>query len=65
MPTLSTFYGIVIQMFWQDYPPPHFHALYAEYEALIDIRDTGRHGGPPAPPCTFSCLSGRRHIVPN
>ena len=29
MPTLSAFYGIVIQMFWQDHPPPHFHALYA------------------------------------
>jgi len=38
MPTLSTFYGIVIQMFWQDHPPPHFHALYAEHEALIDIQ---------------------------
>jgi len=25
-------------MFWQDHPPPHFHALYAEHEALIDIR---------------------------
>ena len=22
-------------MFWQDHPPPHFHALYAEHEALI------------------------------
>jgi len=31
-------YGIVIQMFWQDHPPPHFHALYAEHEALIDIQ---------------------------
>lgn len=38
MPTISIFYGIVIQMFWHDHPPPHFHALYAEYEALIDIR---------------------------
>jgi hypothetical protein len=26
----------MIQMFWQDHAPPHFHALYAEYEALID-----------------------------
>lgn len=32
------FYGIVIQMFWGDHAPPHFHALYAEYEVLIDIR---------------------------
>ena len=37
MPTISTFYGIIIQMFWNDHAPPHFHALYAEYEALINI----------------------------
>jgi len=39
MPTISIFYGIVIQMFWHDHAPPHFHALYAEHEALIDLRD--------------------------
>ncbi|GIX16237.1 MAG: hypothetical protein KatS3mg119_0423 [Rhodothalassiaceae bacterium] len=38
MPTISAFYGILIQMFWLDHDPPHFHALYAEHEALIDIR---------------------------
>tara|TARA_B110000091_G_C13679156_1_gene417126 strand:- start:36 stop:296 length:261 start_codon:yes stop_codon:yes gene_type:complete len=38
MPTISTFYGILIQMYWGDHAPPHFHALYAEYEVLIDIR---------------------------
>ncbi|MCC6867179.1 MAG: DUF4160 domain-containing protein, partial [Burkholderiales bacterium] len=38
MPTISSFYGILIQMFWCDHDPPHFHALYAEYEVLIDIR---------------------------
>ena len=38
MPTISMFYGIMIQMFWNDHAPPHFHALYAEHEALIDIR---------------------------
>jgi hypothetical protein len=38
MPTISTFYGILIQMFWRDHAPPHFHALYAEHEAQIDIR---------------------------
>ena len=41
MPTISVFYGIVIQMFWRDHAPPHFHALYAEHEALIDLRDLG------------------------
>jgi len=38
MPTVSTFYGILIQIYWQDHTPPHFHALYADDEALIDIR---------------------------
>lgn len=38
MPTISMFYGILIQMFWDDHAPPHFHALYAEYEVLIDIQ---------------------------
>ncbi len=38
MPTISTFYGILIQMFWGDHAPPHFHALYAEYEIIVEIR---------------------------
>ena len=38
MPTISVFYGVLIQMFWDDHAPPHFHAVYAEYEAQIDIR---------------------------
>jgi hypothetical protein len=25
-------------MYFGDHPPPHFHALYAEFEAVIDIR---------------------------
>ena len=25
-------------MFWREHAPPHFHALYGEFEALIDIR---------------------------
>ena len=38
MPTISTFYGILIQMFWGDHVPPHFHALYGEYEVIVNIR---------------------------
>ena len=37
MPELSRFYGVRIMMYYDDHPPSHFHALYAEYEALIDI----------------------------
>jgi hypothetical protein len=40
VPRLSEFYGIVIYMYFQDHNPPHFHAIYAEHEALIRI-DTG------------------------
>ena len=39
MPTICLFYGIVIQMYWRDHAPPHFHALYAEHEVLIGLRD--------------------------
>jgi hypothetical protein len=38
VPTISAFFGILIQMFWREHAPPHFHALYAEHEALIDLR---------------------------
>jgi len=31
MPTISSFYGIMIQMFWGDHAPSHFHALYGEF----------------------------------
>lgn len=39
MPTISVFYGIIIQMFWDEHNPPHFHAKYGEFEALIGIND--------------------------
>jgi hypothetical protein len=39
MPTISVFFGIVVQMFWREHGPPHFHATYGEHEATIDIRD--------------------------
>jgi len=36
-PAISTFFGIVIEMFWREHGPPHFHATYAEHEATIAI----------------------------
>ena len=48
MPRLSEFYGIVIFMFFADHNPPHFHAVYGEYEALIVVADgTVLSGGLP------------------
>lgn len=37
MPEISRFYGIVIQMYFGDHPPPHFHARYAGQSAKFDI----------------------------
>ena len=37
MPEISRFFGIVIRMYFNDHDPPHFHAVYGEHEALIDI----------------------------
>jgi hypothetical protein len=37
LPTISAFFGILIRMYFNDHPPPHFHALYAEHEAVIAI----------------------------
>ena len=37
MPELSRFFGIVIGIFYHEHGRPHFHAVYGEFEAVIDI----------------------------
>ncbi len=37
MPQISRFFGIVIKMYFNDHPPPHFHTEYGEYEAVYEI----------------------------
>lgn len=37
MPRISEFYGIAIEMYFRDHPPPHFHARYGGEEAVIAI----------------------------
>ncbi len=37
VPRISEFYGIVIEMYYSDHPPPHFHARYAGDQATIVI----------------------------
>jgi Domain of unknown function (DUF4160) len=37
MPEITRFYGIIIKLFFGDHPPPHFHAVYGEYNALFNI----------------------------
>lgn len=38
MPTISMFFGILIRMFFNEHSPPHFHAEYGEYKAVINIQ---------------------------
>jgi hypothetical protein len=38
MPQISYFLGVIIRMFYRDHNPPHFHAFYGDYQALIDIQ---------------------------
>ena len=45
MPEISRFFGIVIKMFFDDHNPPHFHAEYTGYFALIDIRNLSAFSG--------------------
>lgn len=37
MPEISRFLGIIIAMYYNDHPPPHFHAKYGEHEAIVAI----------------------------
>ena len=39
MPQLSTFYGIIIFMNFQDHAPAHFHAWYGDYKIIVSIKD--------------------------
>jgi hypothetical protein len=38
MPEVSRFYGIVIQIYFADHNPPHFHAFYGGEAVEIDIQ---------------------------
>ena len=46
MPTISTFFGIAIRMYYREHMPPHFHAVYGDQEAAVGIE-------------TFEVLEGR------
>lgn len=37
MPEISRFYGIIIAMYYDDHPPPHFHVRYGAQRAIIQI----------------------------
>lgn len=36
-PAISRFFGIVVYMHHRDHPPPHVHAVYAEFEVVVEL----------------------------
>jgi Domain of unknown function (DUF4160) len=50
MPTVAMSNGIKIEFYFDEHPPPHFHARYAEFVAQIDIEEMEiRNGSLPRP----------------
>jgi hypothetical protein len=45
MPQISYFLGVFIRMFYRDHNPTHFHAVYADFEGIIDIEKNEIIGG--------------------
>jgi len=45
MPTVHTLNSIKIDLYSREHLPPHFHALYAEHESLIEIRTLDTYEG--------------------
>jgi len=38
MPEIARFYGIVVKIFFgKEHNPPHFHAVYGEYNGYFDM----------------------------
>ena len=40
MPIVSEFFGIKIYMYWDEHNPPHFHAEYGEFKAIVSIKES-------------------------
>jgi hypothetical protein len=41
MPEVSRFFGIVIAMYYDEHPPPHFHVRYGSDKAIFTIDPPG------------------------
>jgi hypothetical protein len=45
MPTFFIIDGVKIDLYFDDHLPPHFHAIYAEDEELIEIETLDTYRG--------------------
>jgi hypothetical protein len=44
VPELARFLGIVIGIFPRDHSPPHFHAVYGDFQVTVEIASGIVHG---------------------
>jgi hypothetical protein len=40
VPEVSRFLGIIIAIYYREHTPPHYHAIYGDYEITVEI-ETG------------------------
>lgn len=38
MPVVSTFFGIIVRMYYNDHNPPHIHVEFQDRKALVDFK---------------------------
>jgi hypothetical protein len=57
------FFGIVVQMYWGDHPPPHIHVFYQGFEALFALEDSALIGGDLPPAVNVWFAVGRKRSV--
>jgi hypothetical protein len=62
VPRLATFYGIAVYMYvGREHPPPHFHAIYAEFEAQVLLDGTIMAGTLPRRAAELTATWARLH----
>ena len=45
MPTIKIIDSIKIDLYSREHPPPHFHAIYNEFEIVIEIESNNIYAG--------------------
>ena len=70
MPTISTFYGITIHMYYSsvEHNPPHFHARYQNYNGTFNMNGVILKGNIPQKQCKLIeewCLQHKDELMKN
>ncbi|GAB6060105.1 DUF4160 domain-containing protein [Desulfonatronum parangueonense] len=64
MPRVSMFFGIVIYFYYDDHPPPHFHALYEGLDAQFDLQGNLIQGYMPSKRCGYPGIGAEKRRGP-